>query len=88
MGEIMQQDAISTALFDPVAGQTMEWKIHWLFRIALFCEFVGHGALAVIRISTAVARRWPAASVRPTSRGKRWQAIHSVAVEWLAFLPT
>jgi hypothetical protein len=40
---IVNQGAISTALFDPVARQTMEWTIHWLFRIALFCEFVGHG---------------------------------------------
>jgi hypothetical protein len=37
----VNQGAISTALFDPVARQTMEWTIHWLFRIALFCEFVG-----------------------------------------------
>ena len=48
MEKILKQDAISTALFDPVARQTIEWKIHWLFRIALFCEFVGHGAFGVL----------------------------------------
>jgi hypothetical protein len=26
----------------------MEWKIHWLLRLALFCEFVGHGAFGVL----------------------------------------
>jgi hypothetical protein len=46
--EIVNHDAISTALFDPVARQTIEWKVHWLFRIALFCEFVGHGAFGVL----------------------------------------
>jgi hypothetical protein len=46
--EIVNHAAISTALFNPAARQTMEWKIHWLFRIALFCEFVGHGAFGVL----------------------------------------
>ena len=31
-----------------VARHTLEWKIHWLFRLALFCEFVGHGAFGVL----------------------------------------
>ena len=44
----MPQEAISTSLFDPVARHTMEWRIHWLFRLALFCEFVGHGAFGVL----------------------------------------
>ena len=26
----------------------LEWSIHWLFRLALFCEFVGHGAFGVL----------------------------------------
>jgi hypothetical protein len=48
MESILNKNAISTALCDPVARQTMEWKIHWLFRLALFCEFVGHGAFGVL----------------------------------------
>jgi hypothetical protein len=44
----MKQDAIVTAIVGPVARQTLEWKIHWLFRLALFCEFVGHGAFGVL----------------------------------------
>jgi hypothetical protein len=45
---LLNQDAISTALFDPAARHTMEWKLHWLFRFALCCEFVGHGAFGVL----------------------------------------
>ena len=54
MESLLNQDAISTALFDPVARHTMEWKIHWLFRLALFCEFVGHGAFGVLTKATWV----------------------------------
>ena len=43
----MHQAAISTSIVDQVARHTLEWKIHWLFRLALFCEFVGHGAFGV-----------------------------------------
>jgi hypothetical protein len=42
------QDATPVSLFDPVARAMMEWKIHWLCRLALFCEFVGHGAFGVL----------------------------------------
>jgi hypothetical protein len=48
MESILNQNGISTALFDPVARRTMEWKVHWLFRLALFGEFVGHGAFGVL----------------------------------------
>lgn len=30
-----------------IAGQSLEWKLHWLFRIGVFMEFVGHGACGV-----------------------------------------
>lgn len=46
--DIVVQHAIATSIFDRDARQTIEWKIHWLFRIALFCEFVGHGAFGVL----------------------------------------
>jgi hypothetical protein len=45
---MMSQEAVPTALFDPVARQTPEWHIHWLFRLALCAEFVGHGAFGVL----------------------------------------
>jgi hypothetical protein len=44
----MQQDAMATSIIGTVARHTLEWKIHWLFRLALFCEFVGHGAFGVL----------------------------------------
>jgi len=33
---------------DAEARHTAEWQIHWLLRIALFCEFIGHGAFGVL----------------------------------------
>jgi hypothetical protein len=39
---------VPTALFDPAARQTPEWTLHWLFRLALCAEFVGHGAFGVL----------------------------------------
>ena len=51
----MPQAANSTSLVDRVARQTLEWKIHWLFRLALFCEFVGHGAFGVLTKKAWVA---------------------------------
>jgi hypothetical protein len=44
----MSHEAIPTSLFDPVARQTPEWTLHWLFRLALCAEFVGHGAFGVL----------------------------------------
>jgi hypothetical protein len=44
----MAQEAIPTSLRDPAARHTVEWKLHWLFRLALCCEFVGHGAFGVM----------------------------------------
>jgi len=44
----MPQDAISTSMVDKSARHTLEWKLHWLFRLALFCEFVGHGAFGIL----------------------------------------
>ena len=51
----MHQTAIATSIIDKVARQTLEWKIHWLFRLALFCEFVGHGAFGVLTKQAWVA---------------------------------
>jgi hypothetical protein len=45
---IVPQPVIATALGDPVARHTLEWKLHWLLRLALCCEFVGHGAFGVL----------------------------------------
>jgi hypothetical protein len=44
----MPQDTIPTSIFDIKARYTLEWKLHWLFRLALCCEFVGHGAFGVL----------------------------------------
>ena len=44
----MPQDTIPTSIFDTRARHTLEWKLHWLFRLALFCEFVGHGAFGIL----------------------------------------
>jgi hypothetical protein len=44
----MAPETVPTSLFDPAARQTPEWYIHWLFRLALCAEFVGHGAFGVI----------------------------------------
>ena len=44
----MPQDAISTSIVDSSARHRLEWQLHWLFRLALFCEFVGHGAFGVL----------------------------------------
>jgi hypothetical protein len=44
----MEPQGISTSLFDRDARHTWEWSIHWLLRLALCCEFVGHGAFGVL----------------------------------------
>jgi hypothetical protein len=44
----LPQDIIPTSIFDIKAQYTLEWKLHWLFRLALCCEFVGHGAFGVL----------------------------------------
>lgn len=44
----MPQDDISTSIANTSARHTLEWKLHWLFRLALFCEFVGHGAFGIL----------------------------------------
>lgn len=44
----MTREVIATSLLDKAARHTLEWKLHWLFRFALFCEFVGHGAFGVL----------------------------------------
>ena len=44
----MDQTAIATALGDTVSRHTLEWKLHWVLRLALFWEFVGHGAFGVL----------------------------------------
>jgi hypothetical protein len=37
-----------TSLLHPAARHTVEWKLHWLFRLALCGEFVGHGAFGLM----------------------------------------
>jgi hypothetical protein len=44
----MEPQGISTSIFDRDARHTWEWRIHWLLRLALCCEFVGHGAFGVL----------------------------------------
>jgi hypothetical protein len=44
----MEPQGISTSIFDRDARRTWEWRIHWLLRLALCCEFVGHGAFGVM----------------------------------------
>jgi hypothetical protein len=44
----MEPERIATSLFDRAACPTLEWKIHWLLRLAVFYEFVGHGAFGVL----------------------------------------
>jgi hypothetical protein len=45
---MMSQETVPTSLFDPAARQTPEWSLHWLFRLTLCAEFVGHGAFGVL----------------------------------------
>src|SRR5262245_5455488 len=44
----MWQDAVPTSVLDPAAMHTPESPLHWLFRLALCAEFVGHGAFGVM----------------------------------------
>jgi hypothetical protein len=44
----MSPETVPTSLFDPAARRTPEWSLHWLFRLALCAEFVGHGAFGVM----------------------------------------
>jgi hypothetical protein len=44
----MAHEAIPTSLRDSAARHALEWKLHWLFRLALCGEFVGHGAFGVM----------------------------------------
>jgi hypothetical protein len=44
----MTQETVPTTLFDPAARGMPEWSLHWLFRLALCAEFVGHGAFGVL----------------------------------------
>jgi hypothetical protein len=44
----MPQDDIPTSIVDRNARHTLEWKVHWLFRLALCGEFVGHGAFGIL----------------------------------------
>jgi hypothetical protein len=45
---MMWQDAVPTSLRDPNARPAPEWTLHWLFRLALCAEFIGHGAFGVM----------------------------------------
>jgi hypothetical protein len=42
------QETVPTSLLDPAARHRPEWVLHWLFRLALCAEFVGHGAFGVM----------------------------------------
>ena len=42
----MHQTAIATSIIDKVARQTLEWKIHWLFRLACFVNLSAMAPLA------------------------------------------
>ncbi|MDP9144801.1 MAG: hypothetical protein M3N43_08925 [Actinomycetota bacterium] len=44
----MSQEAVPTSLLNPAAWHMPEWHLHWLFRLALCAEFVGHGAFGVM----------------------------------------
>ena len=44
----MSQETVSTSRLDLAARHTPEWTLHWLFRLALCGEFVGHGAFGVM----------------------------------------
>jgi hypothetical protein len=44
----MALESIATSLVDQTARHTLEWKIHWLLRLAVCGEFVGHGAFGVL----------------------------------------
>jgi len=44
----MAHEGIATSILDRDARHTREWKMHWLLRLAVFCEFVGHGAFGVL----------------------------------------
>jgi hypothetical protein len=41
-------ESLATSLVDQSARHTLEWKIHWLLRLAVCGEFVGHGAFGVL----------------------------------------
>jgi len=45
---MISQDVIPTSWIDPAARHMLEWKIHWLFRLAVCGEFIGHGAFGVM----------------------------------------
>jgi hypothetical protein len=45
---MMSPETVPTSWFDPAARRTPEWTLHWLFRLALCAEFVGHGAFGVL----------------------------------------
>jgi hypothetical protein len=44
----MSQEALTAQCLALPTRQTIAWKLHWVLRIALFCEFVGHGAFGVL----------------------------------------
>jgi hypothetical protein len=45
---MMSQETVPTSLFNPAARHRPEWTLHWLFRLALCGEFVGHGAFGIM----------------------------------------
>ena len=53
-GKPMPDEWISVSLLDQTAGTALETKVHWLLRVALFCEFLGHGAFGLLTKSAWV----------------------------------
>src|SRR5439155_23631104 len=49
METLMAQEALHADCLAPNTRQRLAWKLHWVLRIALCCEFVGHGAFGVLR---------------------------------------
>jgi hypothetical protein len=44
----MPSELVSASLFEKNARSALEWRLHWLFRVAVFCEFLGHGAFGIL----------------------------------------
>src|SRR5438093_9301267 len=55
METVMAQDALPADCLAPHTRQTLAWKLHWVLRLTLCCEFVGHGAFGVLRKEAWIA---------------------------------
>lgn len=43
-----QRSSISAGLLSASERRPVEWRLQWLLRVAVFCEFVGHGAFGIL----------------------------------------